>query len=83
MRTLMIKAVVACDKEGNYVIHGSNGESPEEMFKAVAGGDNPIWHFDPSKETAHYVEIPVTLPDFEDTAPAPANSGVVDAAIAG
>ena len=61
MRKLTIKAVVVTDGE-NYLIHGSNEEAPPEMFKAIA----PIWGFDPSKETAHFIEMEVSLPEFED-----------------
>jgi len=63
MRTLIIKAVIGCDKQGNFIIHGSSDETPSEMFKAIA----PIWTFDPSQETVHYVEIPVTIPEYEDS----------------
>lgn len=62
MKKLSIKAVILSDKEGNYLIHGSNAESTEEMFKAM----QPIWHFDPSKETAHAIEFPVEVPELSD-----------------
>lgn len=62
MRTLSIKAVIVTDGE-NYLIHGSNTETPDQMFKAIG----PIWGFDPSSETAHYVELQVSLPEFEKT----------------
>ena len=58
----MIKAVVVCDKEGNHLIHGASYESPPEMFRAIT----PVWTFDPSKETVHYVEIPVNILEDED-----------------
>ena len=61
MRTLRVKAVIVTDGE-NYLIHGSNEEKPDAMFKAIA----PLWGFDPSIETAHYVELEVSLPEFED-----------------
>ncbi len=60
MLTLKIKAVVLTDGT-NYLIHGANDETPEDMFKAMT----PIWHFDPSKETSHYVELNVELPELE------------------
>jgi len=60
MKTLLIKAVVLTDGE-HYLIHGTDSESPEEMFKAMF----PIWTFDPSKETAHFVELSVNLPELE------------------
>lgn len=65
MRKLRLKAIVAVNNEGNYVIHGSDEETPAEMFKAIAGGENPIWHFDPSTEQVHYVEVEVSLPELE------------------
>lgn len=61
MRELTIKAVIITDGN-NYMIHGSSEETPDAMFKAVA----PIWSFDPSKETAHYVEMLVSLPELEN-----------------
>lgn len=46
----------------NYFIHGTNTEQSAEMFKAMQA----IWSFDPSTETAHFVELEVSLPEFED-----------------
>ena len=70
MRTIAIKAVIITDG-ADYVIHGASSkgiaETPDVMFKAITGGSNPIWHFDPSKEIAHYIELEVSLPEFEDT----------------
>lgn len=60
MKTLKIKAVILTDGD-NYFIHGSNDETSKEMFKAMT----PIWTFDPFNETAHFVELTVTVPDFE------------------
>jgi hypothetical protein len=60
MKTLLIKAVVLTDGE-HYLIHGNDNTSSEEMFKATA----PIWTFDPSKETAHFVELTVHVPEWE------------------
>jgi hypothetical protein len=62
MKSLSIKAVILSDKEGNYVVHGSNVESTEEMFKAM----QPIWHFDPSKEVAHVIEFSAEVPELAD-----------------
>ena len=63
MRTLKIKAVILTD--GNhYFIHGCDDETPQEMFKKMF----PMWDFDPSKESAHYVELTVAIPEFEFTA---------------
>lgn len=60
MISLTIKAVVITDGTG-YVIHGASDESPEKMFAALA----PIWPLDPSKETVHYIEMEVNLPELE------------------
>jgi hypothetical protein len=57
MKTLKIKAVLLTDGE-HYFIHGSDSEDASTMFKAML----PIWNFDPSKETAHVVEVVVTVP---------------------
>jgi hypothetical protein len=60
MKTLAIKAVVLTDGT-DYLIHGSSDETSDQMFKAMM----PLWGFDPAKETAHWVELTVTIPDFE------------------
>lgn len=66
MRTLKIRAVVAVTNDGkDYVIHGSSDETPEEMFKAITRDPSPLWTFNPAEETAHFVEIEITLPEFD------------------
>lgn len=61
MRTLNVKAVIITD--GNkYFIHGVDGETPSQLFKKM----HPLWDVDPSTETVHYVEIPISLPELED-----------------
>lgn len=57
---MKIKAVIITDGE-NYIIHGVDNTTPQEMFKTMS----PLWHFDPSKEIAHFVELEVELPRFE------------------
>ena len=74
MKTLLIKAVVLTDGE-HYLIHGSDSESPEEMFKAMA----PIWAFDPLKETVHFVELSVNLPELENPKAEPSLSFILPA----
>jgi tricorn protease-like protein len=59
MIKLHIKAIVMTDGT-NYFIHGASDETPPEMFAKMA----PIWQFDPQKETVHYVELDVELPDY-------------------
>jgi hypothetical protein len=61
MRTLNIRAVIITDGE-KYFIHGTDNETSADLFKRML----PIWNMDPATETAHYVEIPVTLPEYED-----------------
>ena len=61
MRTLNIKAVIITDGE-KYFIHGTDSETPVELFKKML----PLWNVDPSIETVHYVEIPVALPEYEN-----------------
>lgn len=61
MRTLNIKAVIITDGE-KYFIHGTDSETPADLFKRML----PLWNVDPSIETVHYVDIPVTLPEYED-----------------
>lgn len=65
MKTLNIKAVILTDGD-NYLIHGASDETPDVMFKTAS----PLWEFDPSKETVHYVELTVELRDLE-TLPLP------------
>ena len=60
MKTIKVKAIILTDGD-NYLIHGASDETPEAMFKAAS----PIWAFDPSKETAHYVELDVNLLELE------------------
>ena len=60
MKTLRVKAVIMTDGE-HYFIHGASDETPDKMFKAM----HPIWDFDPSKETVHYVELDVEIPELE------------------
>ena len=64
MKTLNIKAVVLTDGT-NYLIHGASDQNPTAMFAAMI----PLWGFDPSKETSHYVELTVQLPDYEEITP--------------
>lgn len=60
MKTLQIKAVIITDGE-SYFIHGVSGETPPDMFRAMA----PLWSFDPSRENVHYIEVEVTIPEYE------------------
>lgn len=61
MRQMRIKAVIVTDGS-KYLIHGSSDQTSQEMFKALS----PLWGFDPATETAHFVELEVTLPELED-----------------
>lgn len=64
MRKVPVKAVIIVNRtNGDYVIHGSDGETPIQMFKALACTPNPIWHFDPTSDTSHYIEIEVEIPE--------------------
>lgn len=58
MTTIAVKAVIIVDGDGNYLIHGSNNETPKEMFKTMS----PLWQFDPSNEKVHYIEVEILLP---------------------
>jgi hypothetical protein len=60
MKTVKINAVLIQGPEG-YFIHGTNAETPSQMFKKMS----PLWDFNPAVETVHYVELSVNLPDFE------------------
>lgn len=60
MKTMKIKAVIITDGE-NYVIHGVDNATWQEMFKTVL----PLWHFDPSRELVHAVEFELILPELE------------------
>jgi hypothetical protein len=64
VKQLKIKAVILTDGQ-NYFIHGDNSETPAGMFKKMTA----IWDFSPETEIAHYVELDVTLPEFEKTEP--------------
>jgi hypothetical protein len=60
VRTLTIKAVVMTEGD-RYIIHGSDAETPAEMFKTMT----PLWTFDPAKEEIHYVEFELELRETE------------------
>lgn len=64
MKTISIHAILITDGV-NYIIHGNNETTPSDLFKTVAGGDNPVWAFDPSSEAVHYIKIDVTVPEYE------------------
>ena len=59
---LQIKAIIMTDGT-NYFIHGASDETPPEMFGKMA----PLWQFDPSIETVHYVTLDVELPEYAQT----------------
>lgn len=56
-----IRACIIFDNNGNYFIHGSNSETPQEMFKAMVS----LWTMDPSKESIAFVEFSAYLPDLD------------------
>lgn len=60
MKTLQIKAVIITDGT-TYFIHGVSGETPSDLFKAM----HPLWNMDPEKETVHFVDFEMNLPDYE------------------
>ena len=64
MRAMTLRMIVITNGT-DYIVHGSNDQSSATMFKAIAGGDSPIWTFDPKNETAHYVETVVMIPELE------------------
>lgn len=61
MKTLQIKAVIITDGK-EYFIHGVSAETPTEMLKTMM----PLWNTDPKKETIHFVEFEMNLPDYEN-----------------
>lgn len=60
-KTIKIRALIAYNDQGEYIIHGSQDESYEQMAKAIA----PIWHFDPSSEVIQHIEFDVSVPNLE------------------
>ncbi len=60
-KTIKVRAVIAFDNEGNYLIHGSNDESFQDMAKAIA----PIWVFDPANEMIQHIEFEMEVPDLD------------------
>lgn len=68
MKIVKIRAVVAVTNDGkDYVIHGSAEATAEQMFKAITMDPNPLWGFDPANETVHFIELEVSLPEYEGT----------------
>lgn len=67
MKIVTVKGVFILDKHtGSYVLHGDNDKTPTEMFKLLTDGQNPIWHFDPTGDTAHAVEFKLVVPEMEE-----------------
>jgi hypothetical protein len=65
MRIVHVKGVLLLGNDGSYVMHSASDQNPAEMFAAIAAGPNPIWPFDPSIETAHFVEVTIQVPETE------------------
>lgn len=57
-REVLVKAVIAFDDNGSYLIHGSSDEEVPAMAKAI----QPLWNHDPSQEAVQYVEMKMWLP---------------------
>lgn len=64
MRNIKIKAVILTDGK-DYIIHGTNGEDAPEMFRKMTTGVNPLWIFNPATDASHFVEVDVTVPEYE------------------
>ena len=58
VQTLRVRAVIAYDDAGHFVIHGSESETPEEMAKAI----QPIWNHNPCTECIDYIEFDMLVP---------------------
>ena len=65
MRTVKIKGVLILDNSGAYVLHGDNEKSSIDMFKLLTGGQEPLWHYDPTEDIAHTVLFELTIPEIE------------------
>lgn len=65
MKMLKIKAVLLTDGK-DYIIHGTNNEDATTMFKRITHGDSPPWFFNPATDDAHYIEIGISVPEYED-----------------
>lgn len=61
MKNLRIKAVIITDGK-DYLIHGTNDDDAALMFKKMTA----LWNFDPTTDTAHFVEIDVPIPEYEN-----------------
>jgi hypothetical protein len=62
---LQIKAVLITDKEGRWIIHGCSDETPAQAFKQLSN----IWNFDPLKEVAVVVDLPLTIGEAPQPTP--------------
>lgn len=60
-KTVKVKAVVAFDNEGNFVIHGSSDQDYKQMRAAIA----TIWEHDPENELIQTIEFDMRLPDLD------------------
>jgi len=55
---LLTKLVVITDGE-SYLVHGSSNEDAAAMFKTM----QPLWAFDPEKETVHVMDVSLDIED--------------------
>lgn len=58
VQTLRVRAVIAYDDAGHFIIHGSESETPEQMAKAI----QPIWDHNPCTESIDYIEFDMLVP---------------------
>jgi len=60
LKKVKVRAVIIHGPNG-YTMHGSHDLLASDMFKMLSG----VWTFNPEKETVHYVEVDVKLPEYE------------------
>jgi hypothetical protein len=58
---MRIKAIIITDG-ADYVIHGSNNETPKKMFTML----KPLWNFDPHTDKIKYVDQEIEVEELSE-----------------
>ena len=53
---MRIKAIIITDG-ADYVIHGSNNETPKKMFTML----RPLWNFNPKTDKIYYIDTDIVI----------------------
>lgn len=62
MKKVKARAVIIHGPDG-YMLHGSHDQTPTSMFETLSS----VWKLNPERETVHYVEVEILLPEYSLT----------------